>query len=195
MPATGKTLGLFGGLFDPVHSGHVLLAQTALARFSLDSLVILPSGVPPHKPQPVLNGEQRLRLLKLAFQSMPEAVIDDFEIRWGGTSYTVDTLEHFKKTTGAKLYFFMGADNLGEIASWREPERILSLAQVVAFGRPGYSALDKYPQYAGRILMEPMPPSPLASSEIRKKLKAGEPMGDTLPPAVYGEILKNRWYC
>jgi|SRR3989339_1784691 len=189
-----KNLGLFGGLFDPVHAGHVRLARIALSRFNLTRLIVLPAGVPPHKPRPVLDGEQRLRLLTLAFADMPEAVVDDFEIRKNGTAYTVETLEHFKKTTGATLYFFMGADNLGEIASWREPDRILTLARVVAFHRPGYSGLDPFPQYAGRILMEPMPPMPMASSEIRRKLKAGEPVGDALPEAVAEEIRKNGWY-
>ncbi|MFH0920764.1 MAG: nicotinate-nucleotide adenylyltransferase [Fibrobacterota bacterium] len=189
-----KTLGLFGGLFDPVHLGHVRLVRAALSRFQLDALYVLPTGVPPHKPQPVLTGAQRMQLLERAFQGMPGVRVDGFEIEKRGTSYTVDTLEHFKKATQAELYFFIGADNLSEIVSWREPDRILSLAKVVAFVRPGYPALDHYPQYAGKIRMETMPESPLASSEIRKMLKAGEPVDGALPKAVEEEIKRNGWY-
>ena len=131
-------VGIFGGTFDPVHNEHINLAKIAIEKLSLDKLIVVPTFMPPHKSTTPSSSQDRLNMLKLAFNGFERVEISDFEFKSQGTSYTYITIEHFKNTLDAELYFFVGADMLKDFPSWRYPERILGNCNLVAFGREDY---------------------------------------------------------
>src|ERR1700690_2147142 len=116
-------IGLFGGSFDPVHLGHLLVAQAAIEELGLDRLFFIPAAQSPFKPDsPTAPASIRLQLLRLALAGRTNCEIDEQEIRRGGVSYTVDTLRDYaKKFPAAKLFYLIGADNIAKLNEWREP--------------------------------------------------------------------------
>ncbi|HAD60402.1 MAG TPA: nicotinic acid mononucleotide adenylyltransferase [Planctomycetaceae bacterium] len=137
--AKHQRIGIFGGTFDPVHYGHLLLAETCREQLNLDSVVLLPAGSPPHKSDSDISpASHRLEMLKLAVSGCPEFQIDERELKREGPSYTVLTLQELSsEQPDSTLYFLMGADSLRDIPGWKDPQQILQLATVVAVNRPG----------------------------------------------------------
>ncbi len=131
-------VGIFGGTFDPVHIEHINLAKIAIEKLSLDKLIVVPTFLPPHKAIIPASGQDRLNMLKLAFNGVERVEISDFELKSEGKSYSYITVEHFKKTLNADLYFFVGADMLKDFPTWKYPERIVANCTLVAFGREDY---------------------------------------------------------
>src|SRR5271169_5634487 len=135
-------LGIYGGSFDPVHLGHLLVAQAAIEELGLDRLFFIPAAQSPFKPecQPA-PAAVRLQLLRLALAGKTNCEVDEQEIRRGGISYTVDTLRFYAgKFPGAKLFYLIGADNAAKLTEWREPAALAKLAEFVAVPRPGGAA-------------------------------------------------------
>ncbi len=132
-------IGIFGGTFDPVHYGHLLLAETCREQCRLDQVWFLPASVPPHKQQWRLTSPgQRLDMLKLAVAGHESVIVSALEIERGGVSYTVDTLSAIhEQHAGAELFFLMGADSLQDLPTWRETGRICELAVPVVVRRRG----------------------------------------------------------
>lgn len=130
-------IALFGGSFDPVHSEHVKLVKAAISALALDKLIVMPSHIAPHKRGGAFaSDEARIAMCKIAFSDLPAVEVSDFEVRAGGTSYTYLTCEAFQaRYPGAQLFFLVGADMLEDFFTWREPERILRAATLVACGR------------------------------------------------------------
>jgi nicotinate-nucleotide adenylyltransferase len=177
-------IGIFGGSFDPVHLGHLLVAQAALEELGLDRLFFVPAAQSPFKSgiQPA-PAPLRLQLLHLALAGQSNCEVDDQEIRRGGVSYTVDTLRHYARTfPGAALFYLIGADNAAQLNAWREPAELARLAEFVAVPRPGGSAAVFPPPFCGRTLRGF--PLAVSSSEIRARVKAGQPIAHLVPPAV-----------
>lgn len=137
--AKHQRIGIFGGTFDPVHYGHLLLAETCREQLNLDSVVLLPAGSPPHKSDSDISpASHRLEMLKLAVSGCPEFQIDERELKREGPSYTALTLQELSsEQPDSTLYFLMGADSLRDIPGWKDPQQILQLATVVAVNRPG----------------------------------------------------------
>ena len=137
-------LGLFGGSFDPVHYGHLLLAECCREQCTLDEVQFVPAAVPPHKPRRELTpGELRVEMLELATAGHPVFAVSRFEIDRGGLSYTVDTLRHFRRETPeAELFLLMGADMLNDLPTWREAAQVCELALPVVVRRAGSSEPD-----------------------------------------------------
>lgn len=135
-----EKIGVFGGTFNPVHKEHVTIAKIAIEALSLDKLIIMPTFMPPHKngiPAPV---QDRIKMLELAFSGVDGVEISDMEAKRQGKSYTYQTLECIaQKETGAKLFFIVGADMLVDFKTWRNPDRILSLATLCCFGREKFN--------------------------------------------------------
>lgn len=182
-------LGIYGGSFDPVHLGHLLVAQAAIEELGLDRLFFVPAAQSPfkpaHRPAP---AAVRLRLLRLALAGNARCEVDDQEIRRGGVSYTVDTLRNYaEKFRGAKLFYLIGADNAAKLNEWREPAALAELAEFVVVPRPGGAAAVFPPSFRGRTLKGF--PFGVSSSEIRARIKAGLPI-DHLVPAVVGEAIR-----
>jgi nicotinate-nucleotide adenylyltransferase len=182
-------LGIYGGSFDPVHLGHLLVARAAIEELGLDRLFFVPTAQSPFKPenQPAPAGV-RLRLLRLALAGRPECEIDEQEIRRGGTSYTIETLRHFaKRFPGAELFYLIGADHAAKLNEWREATELAGLAEFVAGPRPGGAPAIFPPPFRGRRLKGF--PFGVSSSEIRARVKAGRPI-DQLVPAAVAEAIR-----
>ena len=187
-------IGLFGGSFDPVHLGHLLVAQAAVEELGLDKLFFIPAAQSPFKPenQPA-PASARLQLLRLALAGKSNCKIDEQEILRGGVSYTVDTLRDYKKEfPGAEFFYLIGADNAAKLNEWREPAELAKLAEFVAVPRPGGAPAVFPPPFRGRMLKGF--PFDVSSSQIRARVKAGWPIEHLVPPFVADAIHAARLY-
>ena len=136
-----KRIAIYGGTFDPVHSGHIEVAKRVSQLFEIDELLFVPAQVAPHKlARPVTPAIHRYAMLVLATQEDPRLRVSTFELEAPDRRYTVDTLTHFKSEFGGStdLFFVMGADSWCEIKTWREWERLLALVNHIVVTRPGY---------------------------------------------------------
>jgi nicotinate-nucleotide adenylyltransferase len=149
-----QQIGLFGGSFDPVHLGHLLVAQAAMEELGLNRLYFIPAAQSPFKPehQPSPAAE-RLRLLRLALAGQTKYEVDEQEIKRGGTSYTIDTLRDYaRRFPQVGLFYLIGADNVASLPGWREAEELARLTEFVAIPRPGESPAAFPPSFRGRML-------------------------------------------
>jgi nicotinate-nucleotide adenylyltransferase len=187
-------LGLFGGSFDPVHLGHLLVAQAAVEELGLDRLFFIPAAQSPFKPehQPA-PAAARLQLLRLALAGRSNCEVDEQEIRRGGISYTVETLRDYRRRfPQAELFYLIGADNAAKLNEWREADELAQLAEFVAIPRPGGTAASFPPPFRGRMLKGF--PMGVSSSQIRARVKAGLPIDHLVPPFVAGAIRAAKIY-
>ncbi|MGH7992577.1 MAG: nicotinate-nucleotide adenylyltransferase [Limisphaerales bacterium] len=187
-------LGLFGGSFDPVHLGHLLVAQAAIEELGLDRLFFIPAAQSPFKPenQPA-SAPVRLQLLRLALAGKTNCEIDDQEIRRGDVSYTIVTLRDYaKRFPHAELFYLIGADNAAKLNEWREAGELAKLAEFVALPRPGGATAIFPPPFRGRTLKGF--PLAVSSSEIRARVKAGLPIEPLVPPPVAEAIRAAKLY-
>lgn len=188
-------LGLYGGSFDPVHLGHLLVARAAVEELSLDRLVFLPASQSPFKPDvPRESGVRRLRLLRLALAGESRFVVDDQEIGRAGVSYSVDTVRAIRRglTPGATLFWLLGADQVAGLPFWRESAALSELVEFVVIPRPG----SEPPALPPRYRLHPLCGWPMAvsSSEIRERIGRGLEVRHLLPPAVAEAIAGEGWY-
>jgi nicotinate-nucleotide adenylyltransferase len=182
-------IGLFGGSFDPVHLGHLLVAQAAREELALSRLYFIPAAQSPFKPgnRPNPAGE-RLRLLRLALAGHTWCEIDEQEIRRGGVSYTIDTVrECARRWPEARLYYLIGADHVPKLSAWRDANELAGLAEFVVIPRPGQAAAPFPAPFRGRTLAGF--PLGVSSSQIRSRAKAGQPI-DHLVPAAVAEAIR-----
>ncbi len=200
-----ERIGIFGGSFNPVHTGHLILAQDALEHMGLDRMVFVPAAQPPHKPAvPLAPPGDRLEMLRLAIAGDPRFEVSDEEIRHGGVSYTVDTLRRFRASRPeAELYFIIGGDSLRELHTWREIEVLLTLARIVTVARPGFDP-GRFDAAALR-LPDPWPvrlaahcvmghPVEISSTDIRARIARGRSIRYLVPGAVERYIQTMRLY-
>jgi len=187
-------LGLLGGSFDPVHFGHLLVAQAAMEELVLDRLFFIPAAQSPFKPEnKPAPAPVRLQLLRLALAGKTNCEIDEQEIRRGGVSYTIETLRDYtRRFPRAELFYLIGADNAAKLNEWREASELAKLAEFVAIPRPGGLAANFPPPFRGRSLKGF--PLAVSSSEIRARVKAGLPIDPFVPPPVAEAIRGGRLY-
>jgi nicotinate-nucleotide adenylyltransferase len=183
-------LGLFGGSFDPVHLGHLLVAQAAVEELGLERLFFIPAAQSPFKPEnPPAPAAIRLQLLRLALAGKTNYAVDELEIQRGGVSYTVDTLRDYaRRFPSAEIYYLIGADNAPKLNQWSEPDELARLAEFVAVPRPGGAAAAFPPPFRGRTLQGF--PFVVSSSQLRARIKSGLPV-DNLVPSSVAEALRN----
>jgi len=189
-----QSVGLFGGSFNPVHLGHLLVAQAAREQLGLERICFIPAAQSPFKPAMVLApAHQRLRLLRLALAGQTACDIDDQEIRRGGVSYTIDTVRTCaRRFPAAKLLYLIGADHVAQLPKWREADELARLAEFVVIPRPGQAPAALPPPFRGRTLCGF--PLDVSSSQIRERVKAGLPIDLLVGPAVAEAIRNNRLY-
>ncbi|MBC7258415.1 MAG: nicotinate-nucleotide adenylyltransferase [Chloroflexi bacterium] len=195
-------LGVFGGTFDPVHYGHLVAAEEVRYRLRLDKVLFVPAGMPPHKlDHDITPTRHRVAMLELAIASNPGFALSRVDIDRHGPCYTVDTLAllHEEYGPGTELFFLMGMDSLAEILTWKDPERLIRLAQIVVVGRPGFQAdvdeLDKVlPGAAERISIVDTPLMEVSSSDIRQRVREGAPIRYQVPETVEAYIRAHRLY-
>ena len=199
-----KKIGIFGGTFDPIHIGHLILADRSREQFALDSILIVPAAMPPHKPGKVISpSEARFEMVNAAVQGSNGLAACDIEIHRSGTSYTVDTMrELHQRYPDTEFYLLIGGDNLKDFGKWREPVEIARLAKLCVAGRPGqlldYNALA--PPLSQEQVQEiqkgtiHMPLLDISSREIRSRVKAGLSINYIVPQAVQDVIRRKGLY-
>lgn len=183
-------IGIYGGSFDPVHNGHLLVAQAAMEELGLDRLFFVPAAQSPFKTGTLhAPAGIRLQLLRLALAGKSRCEVDDREIQRGGVSYTVDTLRAYSgRFPNAQLFYLIGADNAAKLNEWREPAELARLAEFVAAPRPGGATAVFPPPFRGRTLKGF--PFAVSSTEIRARTRAGRSL-DGLVPAAVAEAISN----
>src|SRR5471032_1800975 len=187
-------LGIFGGSFDPVHLGHLLVAQAAVEELGLDRLFFVPTAQSPFKSEnKIAPAEIRLKLLRFALAGKTNCEIDDQEIRRGGISYSIETLRDYaKRFPKAQLFYLIGADNISKLNEWRESNELAKLAEFIAIPRPGEIAAEFPKPFRGKILKGF--PVEISSSQIRARVKAGLPIENLVPPFVADAIHSAKLY-
>jgi nicotinate-nucleotide adenylyltransferase len=187
-------LGIFGGSFDPVHLGHLLVARVAVEELGLDKIYFVPAAQSPFKPEnKPAPAAVRLQLLRLALAGKTDCEIDEQEIHRGGISYTVDTLRDYaQRFSSVKLFYLIGADNVAKLNEWREPAELARLAEFVAIPRPGGAEPVFPPPFRGRTLRGF--PFAVSSSEIRARVQAGLPIENLVSAAVAETIRSTKLY-
>lgn len=196
-----KSAGIFGGSFNPVHNGHLYLADTALEKLSLDKIYFVPSNIPPHKSDSeYAPAHHRLNMLRLATEYSPYFEVSDFEIRREGISYTINTVEYFRSIlSDYKLFLMTGSDMLMIFDKWREFERILEKTTLAVVSRNPDDAeilhkkADSLSEY-GEIIIIDVPPYPVSSTEIRKNIRNNQDFSCNLPQKVVQYIQLNKLY-
>ena len=215
-------LGLFGGTFNPIHSGHLTIADQVRQLLALDRIVFIPAALQPLKTTPLAPAADRLEMIRLAIAPHPWAEVSTVELDRPAPSYSVDTVEIFKKERpNDPLFFLLGSDAFGDFANWRHPEQLLSLADIIVIARPGRSfmSLRSLPYLKGaddatltaldrgavtqtaltlpggpQLWLVHLEPCSISSTHIRAALRAGEPVEDLLPAAVCSYILRHRLF-
>ncbi len=194
--------GVLGGTFNPVHMGHVLLADAAARELRLDRTLLIPAGIPPHKQAPELAADRhRLAMCKLAAAQIRGGQVSDLELRRGGKSYTCRTLEMLKEQYPADtLYLICGGDMFLTLQDWKRPETIFQLAVICAAARQGIAHAQMQAQQTrleamgARIQLLEVSLPPWSSTDIRQRIGAGHPVDGMLPAPVAAYILNNRLY-
>lgn len=189
-----ERFGLFGGSFDPVHRGHLLVALAACEELRLSKLFFIPAAQSPFKPesQPAPAAE-RLRMLRLALAGCTNYFIDDQEIRRGGVSYTIDTVKHYVHNyPGAALFYLVGADHIPMLPKWRSAEELAKLVEFVVIPRPGEPTGNLPSGFRQHTLAGFA--MGVSSSQIRARVRAGLPVEQLVPQPVAEAIRNNRLY-
>jgi nicotinate-nucleotide adenylyltransferase len=193
-------VGVVGGTFDPIHLGHVAMAEAAADCAGLDQVFLVPAAVPPHKPGAEAPAEDRLEMSRLAIRGHPRLRICDLELLRSGRSYTVDTLRELaRECPDDELFLVLGWDAARELRSWREPERVLELARLVIVNRPGLDAPEAADLHAAgvdpaeTIVCDVQTPD-IRATEIRRRIEAGGPLEGLLDPSVEAYVRRRHLY-
>lgn len=201
-----RRVGILGGTFDPVHYGHLVIAEEVYAALKLAEMVFVPSGQPPHKLNEVITAaEHRLTMLELAIASNPHFSISLVELDRPGPSYTVDTLRLLRKQWGEQtaIYFLIGWDSLEELLTWHDAVGMLQqLHYLVAVRRPGYNEAGEYrdwlesrlPGIKQRLLVVEAPQLDISSTDLRLRVAEGRPIKYQTPESVEQYIRQHGLY-
>ena len=193
-------LGVMGGTFDPIHHGHLVTAEEARSQFSLDEVVFVPTGQPWMKAdREVSPSEDRYLMTVIATSSNPYFWVSRLEIEREGPTYTVETLRSLRKDVGqsCELFFITGADAMLEIFQWKDPEEILAQAHFIAATRPGYDIArfeKEAPTSHPHVSVMNIPALSISSSDVRRRVAAGDPIRYLVPEGVQTYIEKAGLY-
>jgi nicotinate-nucleotide adenylyltransferase len=189
-----------GGTFDPIHYGHLVTAEAAVSQFSLDEVVFVPTGHPWMKEhKEVTPAEHRYLMTVIATASNPRFWVSRIEVEREGPTYAVDTLQELRRLAEEELelYFITGADAILEIFHWKDPEEVLSMAHFIAATRPGYD-LTRFEEEAlnshASISVMDIPALAISSTDIRRRVREGEPIRYLVPDGVHAYIHKMGLY-
>ena len=216
-----QRLGILGGTFNPIHFGHLAVAEEVRDRLKLEKVIFIPSFLPPHKiDEDISSAVQRQEMVRLALKGNLHATVSDVEIKRGGRSYTVDTIEALQQAhPGSELYFLTGLDSFLEIGTWKDWERLLTLCSFVVLSREGYrfsdiaqlgfldvpkgelEALDAQEKdqvvvsgVRRPVYLERVPFFDISSTDIRTRVREGRSIKYHLPEAVEHYIIENKLY-
>lgn len=196
-----RNLGLMGGTFDPIHCGHLILAEQAREQFKLDKVLFVTAADPPHKTgNDITAVEDRHKMVSLAVENNDRFECSTIEIERGGTSYTIDTLKQIKLLYGDRvnIYLLLGADEAATLMSWREPYGIQELATMVVANRPGEEVEDVLKllpeDFARNIEPLKMPGVDISSTDLRERVRSGKSIRYLVPESVENYIMKKGLY-
>lgn len=202
-----QRLGLLGGSFNPVHIGHLMMAEGALESLHLDKTLFIPAPRPPHKDEDsLIDIKHRVEMLRRAIADNERFELCDIELKRPGKSYTIDTLRELRKLYGAetKLYFIIGSDSIHELPQWKDIEEIIELAEIAPIMRPGHRQGDEMHRLAGLIGAEAarrislrflrIPLVNVSSTDLRQRIAAGKSIRYLTPDAAREYIEKNGLY-
>lgn len=197
-----RKIGIMGGTFDPIHLGHLFIAEAAREQFELERVLFIPAAVPPHKQAlEISSARHRYLMTVLAVESHPQFFVSDLEIRRSGPSYAVDTMETLVEEFGdaAQLFFITGADALCGLPTWRNPERLLEICRFIAASRPGCNDLERVKSGFGKAGKERIhtlttPELEISATDIRQRVACGKSIRYMVPEAVEHYIRKEGLY-
>ncbi len=191
----GRRIGVFGGTFDPPHLGHSIVAAEVMEALELDRLLWVPAGTPPHKQgRPVTTAEVRRRMVAAAIAEHRGFELCDLELARGGISYMVDTLRELRSANpGWSLFLILGADLLADFASWRNPDAIRRMAQLVAISR-GAKAVPSRKDLPAGVRTIRVTPVDVSSSEVRRRVAGGKAVSTMVATQVLSIIESERLY-
>jgi nicotinate-nucleotide adenylyltransferase len=200
-------IGLVGGSFNPIHRGHLAIAQAARSALALDRVVLVPSARPPHKHDQaeLAPPEDRLAMARLAARGEAGLQVSPIELERAGPSYTIDTVRAFLAAEpGVELYFIVGADNVPELTTWKDNRTLVTLARFAVAARPGHDlekdladierSLGKEAARGLRERIVPLAPDAVSATEIRARVRAGKPIDGLVPDAVRDYIHSHGLY-
>ena len=195
-------IGIMGGTFDPIHFGHLAMAEEAREIFSLDKILFIPSARPPHKVEKFITPEvHRLMMTFLATQSNEKFQVSPMEILRDGLSYTLDTMNQLEKKFGAEteLFFIIGADSMADLPKWHKSKELVEKVHFIATTRPGVKVdLEEVRNFFGEdaknIFQVAVPGMEISSTDIRERVKSGRSIKYLVPEVVEEYILKENLY-
>ena len=189
-----QRIGLFGGSFDPIHTGHLLLAQAAIEELALTRLCFILAAQSPFKVgQNFAPAEARLQMLRLALAGKTNCEVDEQEINRGGVSFAIDTVRDYaRRFPQAQLSYLIGADHVANLQKWREPGELARSVEFVVIPRPGSEAVTIPPPFCGRMLTGFA--VGVSASQIRTRVKAGQTIEHLVPAAVAEAVRNNQLY-
>jgi nicotinate-nucleotide adenylyltransferase len=196
-------IGIIGGTFDPVHLGHLAVAEEACRQVGLAEMIFLPAGHPYFKAAALISpAEHRVKMLELAIVDKPKYKISLLEIQRPGPSYAVETVAKIKsqRPPEDEIFFIMGWDSLLTLPRWEQPERLISLCKIIASPRPGYSKPDidliekDLPGISQLTLVMEKPLVNISATEIRERVRRGLPVDNMVTPSVAKYIKEKRLY-
>lgn len=197
-----RRIGVFGGTFDPIHYGHLVIAEDARVYLQLEKVLFVPARQPPHKPSGSYSAfPHRVRMTELAIADNPHFVLSLIEAKRPGPSYTVDTLRQLRAELGpdVELYFIIGMDSLANITTWHKPAELLTLCRVVVAERAGYSVdlavlEEALPGLRNRLELIDTPELSISSTDLQRRVRSGLAIRYQLPPQVEKYIYEHRLY-
>ena len=196
-------IGVLGGTFDPIHNGHLIVAEEVKTRLNLAEIIFVPAGQPWLKAErPISPAEHRLQMLRLAIADKSYFKLSTIEIERTGPSYTVDTITELREQLGSEdeLFFILGWDSLAELPQWREPSRLIKMCYLVAVPRPGYprpklKTLEVIIRgLSQRVMLMKKPEIDISASAIRERVAKGLSVRHLVPEPVNRYIKENKLY-
>jgi nicotinate-nucleotide adenylyltransferase len=197
---------LFGGSFNPIHHGHLIISRFVAEHLNADRVLLIPAARPPHKPvRDLTSGEDRLEMCRLAVSGEELFKVSDWELRQPGPNYTLNTVRHFAETLpqGTEVFWLVGMDSLGELASWYRVSELADACTIVTAARPGFEARD-LPGLAN-VLSENQvdrirqhviasPRIEISATDIRARVRAGRSIRYLVPESVEAYIARQKLY-
>ena len=200
-PIVAGSVGILGGTFDPIHYGHLVIAEEAREALGLERVLLVPSATPPHKPDRVVTAaEHRLVMAQLAAAGNPAFSVSPIEVDRGGFSYTVETLEALLREGVSDPWLIMSAEALAGFPAWRRPDVILDLCRLAVVPRAHHAALEAswvhehFPGREGRVRFLSGPLLPISGSVVRRRATAGRSVRYLVPDAVAAYIADHALY-
>ncbi len=191
-------MGLYGGTFDPIHNGHLLLAEWIREKLELDKIAFIPAFIPPHKmTQKITAAELRFQMIQLAIRSNPHFEVSDYEVNKQGVSFSIDSILHFRSLYGMRpeqLFFLIGSDSLIDFDGWYKPDEILKNCRIIVYRRSHFNPAMVKHAYVQRVTFVENPYIDISSSDIRSRVFQGRSIKYMVSPEVEAFILGNSLY-